>query len=290
MDLFLQLVLSGLATGCIYACLALAVVTIHTTSGQVNFAQGEMAMFSAYIAWSLIDLGLPYWLAFILTLAVSFLGAAMIQIFLLRPMAQASILSHVIVFLGLFTIFNSTAGWIWSFTIKPFPSPFPEGSVMGLIGFHELGVLGVVLVLLAAVYAFLNFTPVGLAMRAAAENPTSARLVGIRVGRMLALGWGLAAVMGAAAGMMIAPVVYLEPNMMAGILLYGFAAAVVGGIDSPAGAVAGGILVGVIENLAGAYLPFIGNELKLSTALLVIVIVLLVKPSGLFGRTAVNRV
>jgi branched-chain amino acid transport system permease protein len=153
---------------------------------------------------------------------------------------------------------------------------------------HELGAIGVTLVVVLLLYGFFRFTPLGLAMRAAAQNPASARLVGIRVGWMLALGWGLAAAVGAVAGMMVAPIVYLDPNMMGGILLYAFAAALVGGIDNPWGAVVGGFLVGVLENLLGAFV--IGNELKLSVALAIIVGVLLIRPSGFFGSVHVTRV
>ena len=127
-------------------------------------------------------------------------------------------------------------------------------------------------------------------MRAAAQNPVSSRLCGIRVGWMLALGWGLAALVGAVAGMMIAPVVFLDPNMMGGILIYAFASATLGGFTSPGGAVLGGLIVGVVENLVGTYVRFIGTELKLTVALAIIIVVLLVKPSGLFGRAVVRRV
>ncbi len=193
-------------------------------------------------------------------------------------------LQLVIVFIGLLVIFNSVAGWIFTYTIKVFPSPFPKEPLFGqkYLSPHELGAIGVTLVVLTLLCAFFRFTPLGLAMRAAAQNPDSSRLVGIRVGWMLALGWGLAAAIGAVAGMMVAPIVYLDPNMMAGVLLYAFAAALIGGIDSPGGAVLGGFLVGVLENVLGAYV--IGNELKLTVALVLIIGVLLVKPSGLFGR------
>jgi branched-chain amino acid transport system permease protein len=148
----------------------------------------------------------------------------------------------------------------------------------------------VTLLMLVLLYLFFRFTRVGLAMRAAAANPESARLAGIRVGWMLALGWGMAAAVGAVAGMLIAPVVFLEPNMMLSILLYGFAGAVVGGLTSPLGAVIGGFAVGVVENLAGTFIPYVGSELKLSIALALIVAVLVIKPSGLLGRTVVERV
>jgi branched-chain amino acid transport system permease protein len=155
---------------------------------------------------------------------------------------------------------------------------------------HDFGAIGVTLLVLLLLWVFFRFTPLGLAMRAAAEHPVSARLVGIRVGWMLALGWGLAALIGAVGGMMVAPVLFLDPSMMSGVLLYAFASALFGGISSPGGAVFGGFFVGVAEALAGTYIPFIGNELKLTVALLIIVGVLLVRPSGLFGKLTVSRV
>jgi branched-chain amino acid transport system permease protein len=195
-----------------------------------------------------------------------------------------------VVFIGLLVILNAVAGWIYSFTVKPFPSPFPAEPLFGnhYLSSHGVGAIAITLVVVLSLWAFFRFTPLGLAMRAAAQNPASARLVGIRVGWMKALGWGLAAAIGAIAGMMVAPIVYLDPNMMSGILLYAFAAALLGGIDSPFGAVIGGFIVGVLENLVGAYV--IGNELKLTVALVLIIGVLIVKPSGLFGRTVVQRV
>jgi branched-chain amino acid transport system permease protein len=291
-DLFLQQFLSGVAIGGIYALVALAVVMIYQASDHFNFAQGEMAMFSTYVAWSLIAAGLPYWQAFLATILISFAGAVALERIVIRPVEQAPVLNQVIVFIGLLVIFNALAGWLFDYTIKPFPSPFPEQPLLGnrYVGAHELGVIGVTLALLALVFAFLRLTPIGLAMRAAAQNPDSARLVGIRVGWMLALGWGLAAAIGAVAGMMLAPIVFLEPNMMIGTLLYGFAGALLGGIDSPAGAVVGGFLVGVLENLIGAYVPFVGTDLKLTVALALIMLVLLLRPNGLFGRRIVRRV
>jgi len=283
-------VLAGLATGGIYASLALALVMIYQATHLVNFAQGEMAMFSTYIAWSLINAGVPYWVAFFLTIFFGFVLGVLIERVVIRPVENALVLVVVVVFIGLLVILNSVAGWIYTYTIKSFPSPFPAEPLFGIryMSAHQLGAIGVTLVVLAVLYVFFRFTPVGLAMRAAAQNPVSSRLVGIRVGWMLALGWGLAAAVGAVAGMMIAPIVYLDPNMMSGILLYAFAAALLGGIDSPVGAVVGGFVVGVLENVLGAFV--IGNELKLSVALVLIVGVLMVKPSGFFGKVHVTRV
>jgi branched-chain amino acid transport system permease protein len=293
MDIFIQQVVSGLATGGIYASLALALVMIYQATDVVNFAQGEMAMFSTYLAWSMLQAGLPYWVTFLATVAIAFVGGLMIERIVIRPVENAPILTIVIVTLGLLVIFNSVAGWIYSYIQKPFPSPFPAKPIrIGNIvfGAHDLGAIGITLLVLMLLFAFFRFTTLGLAMRAAAQNPVSSRLCGIRVSWMLALGWGLAAAFGAIAGMMVAPVVFLDPNMMGGIQLYAFAAATVGGFSSPQGAVIGGLLVGVTENLVGTYVSFIGTELKLTVALAMIIIVLLVKPTGLFGRTVVRRV
>ena len=293
MDIFVQQVVSGLATGGIYASLALALVMIYQATDVVNFAQGEMAMFSTYLAWTFLQAGMPYWVAFCCTVALAFVAGLVIERVVIRPVENAPILSIVIVTLGLLVILNSTAGWIYSYIQKPFPSPFPSKPIrIGNIvfGAHDLGAIGVTLIVLALLFAFFRYTTLGLAMRAAAQNPASSRLCGIRVSWMLALGWGLAAAFGAVAGIMVAPVVFLDPNMMVGIQLYAFAAATVGGFTSPLGAVVGGLLVGVTENLVGTYVSFIGTELKLTVALAMIIVVLLVRPSGLFGRTVVRRV
>ncbi len=275
MDVFLQQVVSGLATGGIYASLALALVMIYQATDVVNFAQGEMAMFSTYLAWSMLNRGAPYWLAFALTAAIAFVGGLAIERLIIRPVENAPVLAIVIVTLGLLVIFNSVAGWLYSYIIQPFPSPFPRAPIrIGRVVFgpHDLGVIGVTLVMLVLLWLFFRFTSLGLALRAAAQNPAVAALIG------------------AVAGMMVAPIIFLEPNMMSGILIYAFASATLGGFTSPGGAVLGGFLVGVIENLAGTYVSFIGTDLKLTLALLVIIMVLLVKPSGLFGQAVVRRV
>jgi branched-chain amino acid transport system permease protein len=289
MEAVLHQVFAGLATGGIYASLALALVMIYQATHLVNFAQGEMAMFTTYIAWSLINAGVPYWLAFAVTVLFAFVFGVLVERLVIRPVENAPVLAVVVIFIALLVILNSVTGWIYTYTIKTFPSPFPKEIGIGVfMSPHEVGAIGVTLIVLALLYAFFRFTPLGLAMRAAAQNPDSARLVGIRVGWMLALGRGLAAAIGSVAGMMVAPIVYLDPNMMGGVLLYAFAAALVGGVDNPAGAVFGGFLVGVLENVLGAFV--IGNELKLSVALVLIIGVLLVRPSGLFGKVHVSRV
>jgi branched-chain amino acid transport system permease protein len=292
MELFVNQVLAGIASGAIYACMALAVVMIYQAIDHLNFAQGEMAMFSTFIAWQLMQWGLGFWPAFLLTLVISFAGGIAIERALFKPLTNAPVLAQVAGFIALFAILNSVAGLTWDFTIKQFPSPFGSSAFLGsqLISTHQAGMIGVTLLLLLLLFVFFRFTRVGLAMRAAASLPESARLVGINTSWMIALGWGMASAIGAIAGMLIAPVVFLEPNMMGGILLYGFAAAVLGGLTSPLGAVVGGFLVGVFENLVGTYIPGIGNELKLPIALALIIGVLVIKPSGLFGRKIVQRV
>ena len=291
MELVLHQVLAGLATGAIYACLALAVVMIYQAIDHFNFAQGEMAMFSTFIAWQLIQWGVPYWAAFFATLVVSFVAGIIIERALFAPIHNAPVLSHVVVFIAMFAILNSVAGFIWDYNVKTFPTPFGSRPLLGngLISSHDAGMIGVTMIMLVLLYLFFRYTRIGLAMRAAAANPESARLAGIRVSWMIALGWGMAAGIGAVAGMLIAPVVFLEPNMMASVLLYGFAAAVLGGLTSPGGAVLGGFIVGVMENLAGT-IPYVGGELKLTIALVIIVAVLVVRPGGLLGQRIVNRV
>lgn len=290
MDAFLLQLAAGIATGGIYASVALAIVMIYQATHHVNFAQGEMATLSTFIALTFIQAGFPYWVAFGTTLAVSFVMGALVERLIMRPVQHAPILTHVGVYIGMLLIIGNLTGWVFGYTTKVFPSPFEGGGPMfgGLLSSHQLGSVGVTLAVLILVYLFFTKTSLGLAMRAAAYNPRSARLVGVRVDLMLALGWGLAAAVGSVAGMMVAPIVFLDPNMMLGILLYAFAGALLGGIDNPPGAVAGGFLVGVLENLAGAYI--VGTELKLTVALVIIIGVLVLKPSGLFGRVVFSRV
>ncbi len=291
---FFQQVVAGLATGAIFAALALALVLIHRATGVINFAQGEMAMFTTYIAWTLTtNHGWSYWPAFAATLVLAFLLGVGIQRVIIRPIERASILTTVIVTIGLVLIFNGLAGLIWSAEVRAFPSPFPNNTwdVGGVaISQQDVGTFGVVLVMVTVLWAFFQFTKTGLALRASALNPDASRLVGVRVGWMLGIGWGLAAVLGAVAGMMTAPTVFLDPNMMQAVLIYAFAAAVLGGIDSPFGAVVGGLMLGVGLNLIGTYIDFVGAGLRLPVALLIILVVLLVKPAGLFGKAVTRRV
>ena len=290
METFVQQLVVGLANGGIYACLALALVMIYQATYHVNFAQGEMAMFSTFIAWSLMKAGLGYWAAFFLTVVFSFGAGALLEFAVIRPLHRAPQLSVVAVFIALLVIFHSMAGWIFGTEMREFPSPFPKDAWFGgsLMSPQQVGTIFVAMCLVAALFAFFRFTTLGLTMRTAAQNPASSRLLGIHVGRMLMLGWGLAGAIGAVAGMMVAPTVFLDPGMMTGVLIYAFAGALIGGIDNPVGAIVGGFLVGVLENMVGTYI--VGNDLKLSVALVLIVGVLIVRPAGLLGRRIVQRV
>jgi branched-chain amino acid transport system permease protein len=291
---FMQQVVAGLASGSIYASLALALVLIHRATGVINFAQGEMATLSTYIAWTLTtNHGWSYWPAFAFTLVASFVGGAAIHQGIIRPNEKGSVLRVVIVTIGLLLAINGLVILIWSGEIRAIESPFPGGTfeIAGVaISWQDVGTIGVVLATMVALWALFQYTKLGLAMRAAATNPAEARLVGVRVTWMLSLGWGLAAVLGAISGMLAAPSIFLDPNLMAALLIYAFAAAVLGGIDSPVGAIVGGLILGVGLNLIGQYVDFVGADLRLPVALAVILVVLLVKPSGIFGRREVRRV
>ena len=290
---FAQQLAAGIREGAIYAGLALAIVIIYRSTRVINFAQGEMATFTTFIAWSLMNHGLSFWTAFPIVLAIAFTGGVAIERIVIRPVEDAPVLTIVIVTLGLALLLNGLTSVIWGGANRQFHGPFSTRTidVAGVpVSVQDIGIVLVSIGLVAVLALFFRFTKVGLALRAAAVNPDSSRLVGIRVGWTFALGWGIAAVLGAVAGMMIAPVVFLDPNMMQTILLYAFAAAVLGGLDSPLGAVVGGILLGVTITLLGRYVGFLGSTLKLPAALMLIFIVLLVRPSGLFGRVAVRRV
>ena len=291
MQEFLQQVVSGIASGGIFASLALALVLIYNAMGLVNFAQGEMAMFATFVAFTLIERGMSYWIALPATLVIAFVGGVVIQRVVIKPVERAPILTLVIVTLGLATLINGIAGFVFGYIPRSFPSPFSVQtvSILGaLVSYRDLGVIAVSAIVLVLIYILLQRTTLGLAMRAAAHNPDASRLLGVRVSWMLALGWGLASAVGALSGIMVAPILLLEPNMMQTIIIYAFAAAVLGGIESPLGAVVGGLIVGVTVNLAGAYL--VGGDLQLAVAFLIIVAVLVVKPNGLFGRASVRRV
>jgi branched-chain amino acid transport system permease protein len=290
---FLQLVVSGIATGGIFASLALALVLIYNAMGLVNFAQGEMAMFATFIAFALIQRGMNFWIALPVTLVLAFAGGILVQRVVIRPVERAPILTLVIITLGLATLINGLAGFLFGYVPRSFPSPFTADTIdlLGVyISYRDLGVIAVSGVVLLGLYLLLQRTTVGLSLRAAAHHPEASRLLGVQVSWMLALGWGLASAVGAVSGIMVAPILLLEPNMMQTIIIYAFAAAVLGGIESPLGAVVGGLIVGITINLAGTYIPGVGGDLQLAVGLAIIIAVLVLKPNGLFGRAAARRV
>ena len=300
MSQLIQTVATGLSMGSVYAVVALAIVLIYRSTGVMNFAQGEMAMFSTFIGWSMIvyfsawslPLDMNYWLPFFLAVILAALLGAAVERVVLRPVEEAPVLNSVIVTLGLFTLFNSVAIWRYGGIAKPFPSPtFFQGSALSVgpvvISRLNIGVFSMSVLIMLLLYLFLNYTKLGLAMRAAAENRMACRMVGIPANRMLTLGWAFAAAVGAMAGMLVAPIVFLSPNMMFATLIFAFAAAVLGGLQSLPGAIVGGLLLGIIQNMAGTY---IGSEIDITAAFFVIVLVLLVRPTGLLGRRVIRRV
>jgi branched-chain amino acid transport system permease protein len=298
----IQTIITGLADGGIYAVLALALVLIHRATGVINFAQGEMAMFSTYIAWWLISdpegWELPFWLGFGITLAISFVGGTLIYGGIVRPLAKAGQIAIVIGTIALLIILNGAAAWIWTaepqYLKPPIRRAFDAVTIGDVaIARQTLLVIGVSVVCVVIVYLIFRFTRTGLMMRAAAVRPDTSRLLGIRVVVMLALGWGLAAALGAVAGLMaVVSAPPLDPNYMLIIIVYAFAAAVLGGLDSPVGAVLGAYILGVGIALVQTYVDFVSEsqEFKLPIALGVLLLVLLVKPDGLFGRTVTRRV
>jgi branched-chain amino acid transport system permease protein len=292
---FARLTVQGVALGMVYGSLALALVLIYQATHVINFAQGELAMLTTYIAYQLIQWGLSYWEAFFATLGIAFLLGTALQVTVIRPVQHRSVVATVIVTIGLFLLIDGIVGWIWGGQLLVLPSPFGPPSlsydVGGVLIEHLwVGTVVVVLLSLAAVWGLFRFTKLGLAMRAAALRPASASLAGVRVEAMLAIGWGLAAVLGAVAGLMAEPSqLFLDPAFMQPILVYAFAAAALGGLESPAGAVVGGVAIGVFQILIAGYVPGISN-LQIPFSFAVILVILLVKPNGLFGRTRVQRV
>jgi branched-chain amino acid transport system permease protein len=276
-DIFAQQTVAGLALGAVFGSLALALVLIYRATEVINFAQGELATATTYIAYQLTLWGLSYWLSFFLTLLIAFVLGAVIQIVVIRPI-QHSVIAVVIVTVGMFILIDGLVTWKWGADLKFMKAPF--GNTVyhaGGVAFaqQDIGVLLVSILSVVLLWVLFQFTKLGLAMRAAALRPAAAALVGVRVNWMLAIGWGLAAVLGAVAGLMTEPTQFLQPTMMQAILLYAFAAAVLGGLESPVGAVIGGLALGVFLNLIGQYVGFATSELRLPIAFAVLLLVLL---------------
>ncbi|ANQ69871.1 branched-chain amino acid ABC transporter permease [Rhodococcus qingshengii] len=298
MTLFLERLISGLTNGSIYAILALALVVVFRATGTINFAQGELALFTTFVAWWLTTMSWPIWAAIGAALALGFLLGALMERLLIRPVQRRSDMAVLIVALGLFTGLNSLAGMLWGSETKIMPSPFPNGptdyiSVGGARVYGDaLGVLVALVVLLVLMSLLFRKTRVGLHMRAVADNAESATLAGVPTSRILAIGWGVAAAIGALAGVLVTP---LSPQQlglttMFPIFIAASAAALFGGLDSLVGAVVGGLTIGVLESMLSGYISVIGGSLQQTSALLIIVVILFVRPNGLFGTKKLERV
>lgn len=293
MQLFLQQVVEGLSSGAIYAALALALVLIYRATRIVNFAQGEIGTFTVFLAWQLNQWGVPFWLSLILVGIASFFLGILVFRLTIRPVITASDNTMVNICIGLFIGFEALCLWIWGADPRPFPRLFSDSVwILGGVRFTatNIGILATICVLALGLIALFRFTRIGLAMRAAAAEREKSPLVGIEVETMLMFGWGLAAVFGFIAAVLVAPSLFLSPPMMVAVVIYALAAATLGGWDSPAGAIVGGLVIGVAESLGATYLRFIGPELKVGIPFALMAIVLVLRPQGLFGRTAVLRV
>lgn len=292
MQRFLDLTLNGVTYGMIYAAVALSLVLIWRATRILNFAQGGMAMIATYVAVTLVEHGLSYWLALVIALATGAVSGAVVERVIVRQVEDRPPLNAVIVTLGLLVFLEALAGIIWGGSLRSFPAYFSQ---VGLrIGGHQLAfsnfdlyVLVAIAAVLAGLTALFRYTDVGLRMRASAFAPEMARLLGVRVGRTLTLGWALASVVGALAGALVAPKILLSPNFMDAVFIYGFTAAVIGGLESPLGAVVGGLVTGLSLSFVGGYL---GSSLEDLGALAILMVVLMVRPQGLFTHTAERKV
>jgi branched-chain amino acid transport system permease protein len=291
---FLNVTLTGLAQGAIYAAFALALVLIWRSTRIVNFAQGAMAMFTTYLALTVIEAGQSYWLGLLVALVGGLVLGAVVERVVIRPVEGGPELNAVIVTLGLFVALQALAAILFGSTFRSFPAPFDlRGFTVGGVNIaftpNSIFVIGAVVVVMLALVALFRFTDVGLRMRAAAFSQEVSRLLGIPVGRMLTLGWALAAVVGSLSGLLIAGGSLVFPAYMDVVIVYGFVAAVLGGLDSPGGAVVGGLAIGLLLSYVSGFVPG-GSALVPVAALAILVVVLLVRPQGLFARTAARRV
>lgn len=293
MGTFIQLVVDGLAIGAVYAALGLAIVLVNRSTGLINFAQGGMAVLSAYFAYAFIGFGVPLILAILIAVVLSFFLGAGVERFIMRRFEGGSHDTAIVATVGLLTLITGLCGWIWSYNNLQFPSLFPSASFSLLgasVSWRSLGTFLVIIVIMVLLQLLFQGTKLGLALRAVADNPSSAALSGLPVGRLLMVGWGLAAALGAVAGALLAPRLSLTPGMMDTILVYALAAVILGGMSSPIGVVIAALLIGVIENLGAVYVPFIGHDLRIAVPFALLFVVLLLRPQGLFGRKSVVRV
>lgn len=289
----LEVIIEGLAIGTIYSGLALALVLIFRTTGVINFAQGEMGMVCTFVIWWLSQHGLSVYLAMLLGLVFAFGLGILVERVVIRPIVLFGEFPTAITTLGLFLVFNEVAPWIWGTENRAFPSLFGRGVVSfgGLVmGVDMIGTLVVMTLAAALFFVMLQSTKLGLAMRAAAANPVSSGLAGIPVSRVIMLGWGFATVLATLAASLIAPRLMLDSNLMLSVIVYALAAAALGGFQSLFGAVIGGLLIGVAENLAANFIEVVGADLKIVVPLVLIVLVLVFRPTGLFGLAEERRV
>jgi branched-chain amino acid transport system permease protein len=290
---FVQLVVDGLSTGSIYGAIALAIVLVNQATGLINFAQGGMAVLAAYVAWWLTTHSVPLVLAIVASILFALVLGAVVERWLMRRFEGGDPDTAVVVTIGLLTLITGLCGWLWTYNNRQFPSLFPLGtvSVGGVsISIRSIGTTLVIVVVMVLLQVLFVGTKLGLALRAVAVNPESAAFSGLRVGRLLMVGWGLAAGLGAVAGALVAPQLTLTPGMLDGALVYALAAVILGGMTSPVGVVVAAWIIGVLENLAAVYVKFIGFDLKVAVPFVLIFVVLLVRPQGLFGRKTVVRV
>lgn len=296
MDLLIARIVDGFNNGVVYGFLALALVCVYRGTGHLNLAQGEMAMFSAFTAYALHAAGLPVVVAILGTVIIGFAFGGAVERVLIRPLGHHADYSILLVTIGLFLMLNAGAGVIWGGDPLPFPTAVPSApddyiSFFGTrLRYQQLLIAGVLLVVMSALFALFKYTRLGLAMRVTASNPDTAKLLGMRVNQINALGWGLAAAVGALIGALVSPSTTLTTGMMFNFLIYAAAAATLGGFDSPGGAVLAGILLGVVENLIASYVDWVGSDLKQAVALVILLGVLMVRPTGLFGTKKVERV
>jgi branched-chain amino acid transport system permease protein len=293
MAYFIQLVVEGFATGSIYGALALAIVLVNRATGLINFAQGAMAVLATFVAFGLSQAGMPLIVAMLVAFAFAFAFGAGVERVVVRRFEGGDPDTAVVVTIGLFVFITGIAALIWGYEPRQFPSLFPPQSIdiFGVfVSVRSLGNIIVLVVVMVLLQTLFRLTKLGLAMRAVADNPQSAALSGLPVSRLLMVGWGLAAVLGTVAGVLVAPQLFISPGMLDFALVYALAAAILGGLDSPIGAVVAAWFIGVVENLAAAYIHVIGNDLKIIVPFLAMLIILIVRPQGLFGRKVVVRV
>ncbi len=293
MEKFIQLVVDGLSIGSVYAAIALAIVLVHSATGLINFAQGGMAVLATYVAWVLTNRGVPLVLAILGSILFSFVLGAVVERYLMRRFERGDPDTAVVVTIGLLTLITGIAGWLWTYNNQQFPSLFSLDTVSlpGVsISIRSIGTTLVIIVAMVLLQGLFFGTKLGLALRAVAINPQSAAFSGLPVERLLMVGWGLAAALGAVAGALVAPQLTLTPGMLDSVLVYGLAAVILGGLTSPVGVVVAAWIIGVLENLAAVYVGFIGFDLKVAVPFILIFVVLIVRPQGLFGRKTVVRV